>query len=62
VSGRPATGEAEGVVPQAAKPDAPKPEGPKAIAPAGARSDDISELKSQLAAMQAKLEELSRKS
>jgi polyhydroxyalkanoate synthesis repressor PhaR len=62
VSGRPATGEAEGVVPQAAKPDAPKPEGPKAIAAAGARSDDISELKSQLAAMQAKLEELSRKS
>ena len=50
------------MVPQAAKPDAPKPEGPKAIAPAGARSDDISELKSQLAAMQAKLEELSRKS
>jgi polyhydroxyalkanoate synthesis repressor PhaR len=51
---RPA-GEAE-----AAKPDtAAKPEGPK-LAPVQ-RSDDISELKSQLAAMQAKLEELSRK-
>jgi polyhydroxyalkanoate synthesis repressor PhaR len=48
---------------QAVRPDAPKPEGPKPVpAPASAgRSDDISELKSQLAAMQAKLEELSRK-
>jgi polyhydroxyalkanoate synthesis repressor PhaR len=61
VAGRPA-GEAEGAV-QAAKADAPRPEGPKPVpTPApGARSDDISELKSQLAAMQAKLEELSRK-
>jgi polyhydroxyalkanoate synthesis regulator protein len=49
-----------------AKPEAGKPEGPRPIAPVAQvapaqRSDDISELKSQLAAMQAKLEELSRK-
>jgi len=62
---RPAVGaEGQAAKPDAAKPDAAKPEGPKPVptpAPAG-RSDDISELKSQLAAMQAKLEELSRKS
>jgi polyhydroxyalkanoate synthesis repressor PhaR len=59
--GRPG-GEAEGA-PQAAKPEPAKPEAVKPV-PAGVsqRSDDISELKSQLAAMQAKLEELSRKS
>ena len=46
------------------KPEATRPEGPKPVAPVASaqRSDDISELKSQLAAMQAKLEELSRKS
>jgi polyhydroxyalkanoate synthesis repressor PhaR len=53
-----------------AKPEAGRPEGPKAVMPvapvpatgaAGQRSDDISELKSQMAAMQAKLDELSRK-
>jgi polyhydroxyalkanoate synthesis repressor PhaR len=51
-------GEAE----RAAKPEAGKPEGPKPapVAPTQ-RADDLSELKSQLAAMQAKLEELSRK-
>jgi polyhydroxyalkanoate synthesis repressor PhaR len=51
-------GEAEG-----AKPEPGKPEGVKPVpTPAPAtRSDDISELRSQLAAMQAKLEELSRK-
>jgi polyhydroxyalkanoate synthesis repressor PhaR len=48
-----AEAKSEPVKPEAAKP-AP-------AAPSSARSDDISELKSQLAAMQAKLEELSRK-
>jgi polyhydroxyalkanoate synthesis repressor PhaR len=48
---------------QGAKPEPGKAEGPKPVAPVAPaqRSDDISELKSQLAAMQAKLEELSRK-
>jgi polyhydroxyalkanoate synthesis repressor PhaR len=45
------------------KPEAGKPEGPKPVAQVtpAQRSDDITELKSQLSAMQAKLEELSRK-
>jgi polyhydroxyalkanoate synthesis repressor PhaR len=49
------------------KPEAVKPEAVKPVSPAPAptapaqRSDDIGELKSQMAAMQAKLEELSRK-
>jgi polyhydroxyalkanoate synthesis repressor PhaR len=53
-----------------AKPEAGRPEGPRPVTPVapvsaagapGQRSDDISELKSQMAAMQAKLDELSRK-
>jgi polyhydroxyalkanoate synthesis repressor PhaR len=51
-------GEAEGAKPEPGKPEGVKP-GPTP-APAG-RSDDISELRSQLTAMQAKLDELSRK-
>jgi polyhydroxyalkanoate synthesis repressor PhaR len=53
-------GEAEGAT--ATQPGA-RPEAVKAapVASAAQRSDDITELKSQLAAMQAKLEELSRK-
>jgi polyhydroxyalkanoate synthesis repressor PhaR len=52
------------------KPEAGRTEGPKPVPPVGPmpatgapgqRSDDISELKSQMAAMQAKLDELSRK-
>lgn len=55
-------GEAE-AAPQAAKPEPAKPEAVKPVPVASPqRSDDISELKSQLSAMQAKLEELSRKS
>jgi polyhydroxyalkanoate synthesis repressor PhaR len=55
-------GEAEGA-PQAAKSEPAKPEAVKPVPVAASqRSDDISEFKSQLAAMQAKLEELSRKS
>jgi polyhydroxyalkanoate synthesis repressor PhaR len=55
--------EAEGAKPEAGKSEPGKPEAvkPTPVAPAQ-RSDDISELKSQLTAMQAKLEELSRKS
>jgi polyhydroxyalkanoate synthesis regulator protein len=55
-------GEAE-AAPQAAKPELAKPEAVKPVPVAASqRSDDISELKSQLTAMQAKLEDLSRKS
>jgi polyhydroxyalkanoate synthesis repressor PhaR len=54
---RPA-GEAEGVKPDAAKPEPVKP----APAAPGAKSDELDQLKSQLSAMQAKLDELSRKS
>jgi polyhydroxyalkanoate synthesis regulator protein len=45
--------------PEGGSPAAPEPAKTEPAAPAP-RSDDISELKSQLAAMQAKLEELSR--
>jgi polyhydroxyalkanoate synthesis repressor PhaR len=55
-------GEAEGAT-QAARPEPARPEAVKPVPVASSqRSDDISELKAQLAAMQAKLEELSRKS
>jgi polyhydroxyalkanoate synthesis repressor PhaR len=62
----PSAGARTGGEPEAAgasKPEPAKPEpGRPAHAPGAQRSDDISELKSQLAAIQAKLEELSRKS
>jgi polyhydroxyalkanoate synthesis repressor PhaR len=59
-TGRPG-GDAAGGAANPAKPEAPKPAVPMPTSAAPAtRPDDISELKSQLAAMQAKLEELSR--
>jgi polyhydroxyalkanoate synthesis repressor PhaR len=60
VAGSRPAGEGE-TVPHAAKAEPGKPDAvkPAPVAPAQ-RTDDISELKSQLAAMQAKLEELSR--
>lgn len=59
--GAPGETEAAPGAPQAAKPESGQTEGSRPVPTSPAqRSDDISELKSQLSAMQAKLEELSR--
>jgi polyhydroxyalkanoate synthesis repressor PhaR len=59
---RPGGAEGEGAKPEPAKPEAakPAPAAPGVAAPA-VRSDELDQLKSQFAAMQAKLDEISRK-
>ena len=57
---KPEPGRSEPAKPEAAKPASATPV-PPATSPAASRSTDLDQLKSQLAAMQAKLDELSRK-